>query len=299
MGKKSLFSILIAMLIIATACNFPFIVSNAEDKVNDAIAETVDAMLAQTEAAATYTPLPTFTPLPTYTPYPHKPSKPKWQPSPYPCNQAQFISETVKDNTEFEPGETFTKSWRLKNIGTCTWNPDYRLVFYSGDRMDGPKYQDLDEYIEPGETVDILIDLEAPEDEGTYTGYWKLQTDDGYYFYRVYAQIEVEGTFAVTGVVLDADPNTYSGACPDTITVDMDADITSSAAGKVTYRWEASNGVISDWYSIKFSEKGTETVSYDWDIDISADETFTIELYVDNPNHQSFGPLGFAVVCTP
>ena len=300
MGKKPLFIFIIVMLMIATACNFPFFFSDAEDKVSDAIEETVNAVLTQTEAAATYTPLPTFTPLPTYTPYPSHPSRPKPRPSPYPCNQAQFISETVKDNTEFDPGESFTKSWRLKNTGTCTWNPDYRLAFYSGDRMDGPKYQDLNEYVEPGETIDLLIDLKAPEDAGNYTGYWKLQADDGDYFYQVYAQIEVEGTFAVTGVSLDADPSSYTGACPaGTIVVDMDADISSSGAGKVTYRWEASNGVTSDWYSKKFSGAGTETVSYDWSINITADETFTIRLYVDNPNHQYFGPLDFEAICTP
>jgi len=35
------------------------------------------------------------------------------------CDWAQFISDvTVPDGTKYEPGATFKKTWRLKNIGT-------------------------------------------------------------------------------------------------------------------------------------------------------------------------------------
>ena len=38
------------------------------------------------------------------------------------CDQAQFVSDlTVPDGSSFAPGATFTKTWRLKTIGTCTW----------------------------------------------------------------------------------------------------------------------------------------------------------------------------------
>lgn len=45
------------------------------------------------------------------------------------CDWAQFITDvTVPDGTKYEPGETFEKTWRLKNIGTCTWTISYSLV---------------------------------------------------------------------------------------------------------------------------------------------------------------------------
>jgi hypothetical protein len=297
MKRNRVILILVGAMLVTVACAFPLVVSNNENEVADAVAETVQAALAQTQAAATYTPLPTLTPQPTYTPYPtttvHNPPAP----APQTCDQASFISETVADYTKFKPGDEFTKSWRLKNTGTCTWNPDYKLVFYSGDRMSGPKSMDLDEYIKPGEYVDIVIDLEAPSEGGTYTGYWKLQSDDGDNFAQVYVTIKVVDTFAVTSVSLDADPNDFSGACPDTEIFKIDADITSSSAGKVTYRWEFSDGTTSALKSVKFDSKGTKTVSIDWEIDITADDTYSVELYIDNPNHQTFGPLDIDVNC--
>ena len=38
------------------------------------------------------------------------------------CDQAQFVSDlTAPDGSSFAPGAAFTKTWRLMNIGTCTW----------------------------------------------------------------------------------------------------------------------------------------------------------------------------------
>ena len=300
MNRTHSILILAAVLLVSTACAFPLVVSNNENEVADAVAETVQAALAQTQAAATYTPLPTLTPYPTYTPVSQRPYYP--QPTYAPvqsCDQAKFISETIPDYTVMNPGEEFTKSWRIKNVGTCTWNPNYSFVFYSGDRMSGAKTTDLDEYVEPGETIDILVDMEAPSDPDTYTGYWKLQDDDGNNFFQVYVTIKVKSSFAVTSVHMDADPNSYSGDCSGPINFSIDADITSSAAGKVTYRWKDSEGFTSDLLSVKFSDDGTKTVTYDWTIDAPITDTYWVKIYIDNPNHQTFGPLNIDVECVP
>jgi len=299
MNKKLSIAVLIAALLVATACTFPLLATQSEDEVADAVAETVQAAIAQTQAAATYTPLPTLTPYPTYTPGSQpKPPAPKPTIEPDPCNEAKFISETVEDGSIFEPGEVFTKSWRLKNIGTCTWNPNYDFVFYSGDRMSGAKTTDLDRYVEPGESVDFEIELQAPSTPDTYTGYWKLRSDDGEYFAQIYVKIKVSKDFAVTSVHLDADPNSYNGDCAAPITFEVDADITSSAAGKVTYYWDRSDGVTSSTKSVTFDAAGTKTVTLDWQIDAPVTDTYSVEIYIDTPNHQNFGPLDIDVVCT-
>ena len=56
------------------------------------------------------------------------------------CNWAQFIADvTVPDGTNYAPGTTFKKTWRLKNIGTCAWgSTDVSLIFDSGERMGAP-----------------------------------------------------------------------------------------------------------------------------------------------------------------
>ncbi len=95
---------------------------------------------------------------------------------PIPCNAAQFIKDvTVRDGSTFKAGERFTKTWRIKNIGTCTWNKDYDLVFSSGNAMDGPVSQSLGKSVSPGQTIDISVDLRAPFSPGKYKGYWMLR----------------------------------------------------------------------------------------------------------------------------
>ena len=48
---------------------------------------------------------------------------------------ANLVGETIPDGTIMQPGETFQKTWRLKNNGTCTWNSSYKIVYWSGDLM--------------------------------------------------------------------------------------------------------------------------------------------------------------------
>ena len=45
---------------------------------------------------------------------------------------------TIPDNARIPPGTFFTKTWRIRNIGYCTWTEDYALVFVNRDQMNGP-----------------------------------------------------------------------------------------------------------------------------------------------------------------
>jgi hypothetical protein len=89
---------------------------------------------------------------------------------------------TYEDGSELEQEEEFEKTWRLRNSGTCPWNTTYSLVFDHGDQMDGPSTQALEGVVSPGSTVDISVDLVAPDESGEYKGYWKLQTTGGVTF---------------------------------------------------------------------------------------------------------------------
>jgi len=90
---------------------------------------------------------------------------------------ATFITDvTFPDGSIVSPGNSFIKTWRIKNVGTCTWNSEYALVFESGDAMSGPAYQQLtDIHIPPGETLDISVQLTAPDKPGIYRGDWKFR----------------------------------------------------------------------------------------------------------------------------
>src|SRR5687767_9578254 len=52
------------------------------------------------------------------------------------CDAAQFVADvTVPDGKVYNAGDSFDKTWRLKNVGTCTWNGSYTLSFFSGEPM--------------------------------------------------------------------------------------------------------------------------------------------------------------------
>jgi hypothetical protein len=124
--------------------------------------------------AATNTPAPTVTGTPP-TPTPTK----SITPIPSSCDRAQFVKDvTVSDGTIFQPNAPFIKTWRLKNIGTCTWK-NYSLIFDSGEKMGGPDSAPITTTVAPGQTVDISINLTAPATANTYRGNWKLKNNTG------------------------------------------------------------------------------------------------------------------------
>jgi len=129
----------------------------------------------------TVTPTVTGTP-PTATATSNTPTKtPTLQPSS--CDKVQFISDvTVPDGTVFGPGTAFTKTWRLKNIGSCTWTTAYQLAFYSGEKMGGPDSLTFPTSVAPGQTVNITVSLTAPTTAGTYRGYWMFKNASGALF---------------------------------------------------------------------------------------------------------------------
>lgn len=89
------------------------------------------------------------------------------------------IDVTIPDDTEMNPGQTFTKTWRLENVGACTWSSDYEVVFFSGEAMNAPAHFRLDKQVAPGESVDISVEMVAPEEAGTHQGNWKLRNEQG------------------------------------------------------------------------------------------------------------------------
>lgn len=125
------------------------------------------------------TPFPTVPP--TATPLPTATVSPQWTPTAtqLPCNASQFIADvTVPDGSLFAPDVRFTKVWRMKNTGICTWTTDYDLVFSSGVAMTTKNtVVALPTSVKPGETVDISVELKTPLEPGTYSGFWKLRSN--------------------------------------------------------------------------------------------------------------------------
>jgi len=89
---------------------------------------------------------------------------------------AIFINHvTIPPGVILTAGQSFTKTWRVQNNGTCAWE-DYKLVYVRGNRMGGnsPSFM---RRVEPGEVIDISLELTAPTYYGMYEGVWQIQSD--------------------------------------------------------------------------------------------------------------------------
>jgi len=93
------------------------------------------------------------------------------------CDLALFVDDvTYDDGTNVAAGTTFKKTWRLRNIGTCTWS-GYSLVFDSGETMSPTP--DVIGVVAPGQEVDVSVTFTAPLNAGTYRSYWRLRNGAG------------------------------------------------------------------------------------------------------------------------
>jgi hypothetical protein len=210
-------------------------------------------------------------------------------PTPLPCNKPKMINETIPDNKTYAPNTNFVKSWTIRNDGTCIWDSSYRFIFMGGTQMGGLSSMSLPKVVAPGDSVTLSVSLKAPSTDGAYTGTWVLKSGSGEMFGNYWAKIIVglpTGPFAVTSVKFFYSNIDNSGSVP---AFDMNATITVNGPGTVTYIWKHADGAESKG-SITFNTAGTKTIvdggwgrrycegGYNW-----------VELYIDKPNHQSFG----------
>ena len=186
MQRRFLYKIvLILMVFILGACNMPNgSPSSAEQTaiIDRSVAETVaagpaasleavDPVVSDTPDTGSGEP---GTPTPTITPEADTPTPSN---TPIPCNLGKFVTDvTIPDGTTYEPGEVFTKTWRLKNTGSCAWTSGYDIVFSGGDAMSAPvSVQITSGTVNPGQNVDVSVDMTAPASAGTYRGNWQLR----------------------------------------------------------------------------------------------------------------------------
>lgn len=116
------------------------------------------------------------------------------------CSNSQFVSDvTIPDDTAMTPGQTFTKTWKLQNTGTCAWTTAYKVSFVSGNAMGGAATP-LTVAVQPGQSGDISVSMTAPATAGDAIGYWILTNDSGQNFgTSFYVKIKVGAAASTTG----------------------------------------------------------------------------------------------------
>lgn len=174
---------------------------NADDIQTLAI-ETFSAALTQTALAApSNTPLPTLTASPTSAPFVTSTGGAGLPGAPSPiagtasCYRLAFVSDvSIPDNTPMAPGQTFTKTWKVSNTGSCAWDAGFKFAFTSGEAMNGATYT-LPSAVPTNAVIDISIAMTAPTNRtGPIRGNWRMSTAGGQYFGdEIYVLIVVGG----------------------------------------------------------------------------------------------------------
>ena len=154
-------------------------------------------------------------------------------------NSASFVADvTIPDNTNVAGSTTFTKTWRISNNGTCIWGPDYKLVYYSGERLGVPLGVPLP-ITYPGQTADISADLTAPNSTGVHRGDFVINNPAGKIMKigddsRLWVIINVTTTTTITATpTATALSNLTSNTVTVTVTGTL-SPVTSSSASTAT-----------------------------------------------------------------
>lgn len=173
---KKTFAIALLVILVLTACSTPAPVPTVD--VNAVQTEAAATIVARITSDAALTPQATNT----STPVPVTPTV-TIEPSPSitstaaKCNDAEWVKDvTIIDGANLTSGELITKTWLVKNTGSCTWSSGYKLVFGYGDNLSGAKAV-VPAGIAPGDEVEISLEFSVPQTKKKYYSYWRLVDD--------------------------------------------------------------------------------------------------------------------------
>lgn len=169
-----------------------FLFSCADNRADQTPGVDTDAV--RTEAVATFAsslteslPAP-LTPFPTQTASPAATetalsTTPEPSPTSNPCFNLLYIADvTIPDGTRMKPGEKFTKTWLVQNIGGCAWRPGFIFRHVGGDPMRGNTVT-LTEAIPTGAKREISVELVVPSGiNGVIESAWQMADENGIFF---------------------------------------------------------------------------------------------------------------------
>ena len=239
-------------------------------------------------------------------------------------DQAEFVADvTVPDGTPFTPGTKFTKTWRVKNVGTSTWTTDYALVFVRGERLGGPDRQTLPTSVPPGQTVDISVELTAPANFGTLTSFWMFRNPSGELFglgldanQPLYAQVNIvsaagenpvpttaAGSIKVTLTAIEVDNAAAAGPCPHPFR--FIGSFTSEGAGAVTYKIEVQPDTpdfeitLPPMNESVFGGAGPRGFAASYELEFRSSVSAQVWLHILSPTDMISDKLTISLACTP
>ena len=229
-------------------------------------------------------------------------------------DKAEYVADiTVEDGADFSPGDSFTKVWRLRNAGTTIWTTAYSLVFIGGAKLGGPDAVPLSQEVAPGDSVDVSVNLVAPQETGTYRGFWEMRNSAGELFTNaVYVEIDVVG--GTPGTAATSPPTGGARVTDASISVDNSAPeecpynflftaiFSLSGATTVTYQLEAG----SDTPGFEFTLPGQVTADFSagnhtltYNLNVSSSVNGWAQFHVLAPNEVRSNQASFTLDCSP
>lgn len=111
------------------------------------------------------------------------------------CNDSAFVTDvSIPDNTAMAPGQTFRKTWKLQNTGTCPWTTSFKVSFLNGVNMNGVA-EPITVEVAPGQAAEVSVNMTAPNTPGDALSYWILTNAEGQQFgTNFYVLVKVGGT---------------------------------------------------------------------------------------------------------
>jgi hypothetical protein len=204
-------SALLAVTILIISCDVSTFVAPpqviptaAPGAIDTIVAQTAAAALTQTAALLPPTLTPSITPLPSQTPSItptptasfvfRLPTTTKVKTAtPIPSSggsggsggggggsasgfECSLVSRNPDNGASFNPGQSFTESWKLKNTGSEKWaSSTVDFIYVSGENMASITGMDLPSTVNPGGTITLSVNMTAPSGAGTHKTTWSLR----------------------------------------------------------------------------------------------------------------------------
>ncbi|MDX9991529.1 MAG: NBR1-Ig-like domain-containing protein [Anaerolineales bacterium] len=308
--KKQINNIVIlgvVFILFLSACGPETAATPDADAIATSVVQTVAARdtqqaLTQKETAVPSEAPATLAPTATFAPSPTTAVSQGGVPGPA-CYFAQFVADiSIPDGMIMLPGTAFTKTWQIKNIGSCPWDTSHSLYLQSGEGLTTTTSIPLTKTVYPGDVVNLSVSMTAPTAEGVYTGYWRIATPYGGSFgvgttdTSLIAKITVatrpDDAYAVTEVFYSIAREPKQG-CPASGTkYIVTATVVTNGPGEVRYSWYQYpyDGGLRERGKLKFTEAGRQVISWTWNLKEDAVQGMErkVSLFIDEPNNAEF-----------
>ena len=91
-----------------------------------------------------------------------------------------LVAQSPRNGTAFRPRNKFTAIWTVKNTGTAAWRKhiiDYRYI--GGDKFHDKARYNMNIIVDPGETIEMAVEMHAPKEPGSYETTWVVGLNTG------------------------------------------------------------------------------------------------------------------------